>query len=485
MRLSTFLVLGTLFLAAAGEVRAQARKGPPNIVFILADDLGVHDLGCYGRQEHHTPNLDRLAQQGIRFTTAYCAQPICSPTRAAIMTGKTPARLHLTTYLPGRANAPSQRLLHPDINQQLPLEEVTIAEYLRKLGYATALVGKWHLGGAGFGPKEQGFEVVHAPKAGTTPSETEGGRAEYELTRQALNFIATNKDRPFFLYLAHYTPHIPLAAKSPLIDKHKKAFNPTYAAMMETMDDCVGLLLRQLEELGLGENTIVIFTSDNGGLHVLEFALTPATHHGLFRAGKGFLYEGGLRIPLIVRWPGRVPAGKTEDTPVISTDWLPTFLDLCGGGPAPGPIDGVSLAGLLQGGKLAVRPLYWHFPHYTNQGSRPAGAVRAGDWMLIEHYEDGKLELFNLAGDVSQTQNLAGKEPERATNMKASLARWRKEVGAQENRANPLFDAGLHKKLYVDIDVSALRPAATAAAMETQLRAWRQGMNAVLPGKKK
>jgi arylsulfatase A len=478
------LLVGSVFFSAAAEARAQARKMKPNIVFILADDLGVYDLGCYGRKEHHTPNLDKLARQGTRFTSAYCAQPICSPTRAAIMTGKAPARLHLTTFLPGRPNTAAQMLLHPDIHQQLPLDELTLAEYLRDLGYTSAMIGKWHLGGAGFGPKEQGFDVVSMPKPGTVPGETEGGRAEYDLTNQAIKFIEANKDRPFFVYLAHYTPHIPLSAKSELVQKHKGAFNPTYAAMMETLDDCVGRLLRKLDDLGLGDNTIVVFTSDNGGLHVLEGGLTPATHNGRFRAGKGFLYEGGLRIPLIVRWPGRVPADRTDDTPVISTDWLPTFLELAAAPPAKASFDGVSLAALLQGGALAPRSLYWHFPHYTNQGSRPAGAVRDGNWVLIEHYEDGKLELFDLSNDISQTRNVANIARERAARMKGKLAQWRKDVSAQENRPNPKFDASLHKELYLDIDVSSLRIASTAADTARQMTAWRASMNSVLPRKK-
>ncbi len=473
-------LVGCSFLAAANEAHAQSQSRKPNIVFILTDDLGIHDLACYGRKEHKTPNLDKLARQGMRFTCAYCASPICSPSRAAIMTGRSPARLHLTTFLPGRPDAPSQKLLHPEIEQQLPLEEMTLAEYLRQLGYATAMIGKWHLGGAGFGPREQGFDLAYSPKMLTTPSEKEGGKAEFDLTRNALKFIESNKDRPFFLYLAHYTPHIPLAAKAPLIEQNKDAFNPTYAAMMETLDDCVGLLLLKLDELGLTNDTIVVFTSDNGGLHVMEGPLTPSTHCGRYRAGKGFLYEGGLRIPLIVRWPGHVPAGKTEDTPVINTDWLPTFLEICGGKVTRGPLDGVSIAGLLQGRKLPPRAFYWHFPHYTNQGSRPAGAIREGDWTLIEYYDDAKLELFNVAKDDGEEQNLAEQQPQRTMAMKAKLAAWRKEVGAQENRPNPKFNPELYRKLYVDVDVSRLRPTGTAAEMEVQWRPWRQLMNAVL-----
>ncbi len=223
----------------------------PNIVFVLADDLGIHDLACDGRSEHHTPHLDRLAAEGTRFTSAYCAQPICSPSRAAILTGKHPARLHLTTYLPGRPDGPSQQLLHPAMHQQLPLEEKTLAEYLRDAGYATACVGKWHLGGAGFGPREQGFDVAYPGHAVTPPSDTEGGKGEYDLTAQAEQFIEAHRERPFLLYLAHNSPHIPYSAREALIARNRDAFEPVYAAVIESLDDTVGRLLRRIETLGL------------------------------------------------------------------------------------------------------------------------------------------------------------------------------------------------------------------------------------------
>lgn len=456
---------------------------PPNIVFILADDLGINDLGCYGRKEHHTPHLDRLASQGTRFTSSYCAQPICSPARAAILTGQSPARLHLTTFLPGRADCPSQKLLHPKINQQLPLEQKTLAEYLKETGYATACVGKWHLGGARFGPKEQGFDFVHAGIANSKPSETEGGKGEYDLTRKAIEFVEANRAKPFFLYLAHNTPHIPLAAKRDVIARYKDAFNPTYAAMIETMDDTVGLLLAKLDELKLSKNTIVIFTSDNGGLHVLEFPDSPATHNTPYRAGKGFLYEGGLRVPLIVRWPGSLDAGQVSDVPVSQLDFVPTLLAACGVKPE-GPLDGEGFIAHYADSKRPLRPFFWHFPHYTNQGSRPAGAMREGNWKLIEHYEDGRLELFDLSKDVSEEKDLSASEPDRAKAMQVRLAAWRKDVKAQENTLNPAFNVALHKKLYVDVDVSKLKAGKSAAGVRAQFQEWRDGMNAVVPKKK-
>ncbi len=476
-----------LLLAAASCAFSAEAADRPNIVFILADDLGVNDLSCYSRKDQRTPNLDRLAGQGLRFTCAYCAQPICSPSRAAILTGKTPARLHLTTYLPGRPDAPSQKLLHPRIEMQLALAEKTLAEHLKEAGYATACIGKWHLGGKNFGPGEQGFDLVHAGNPNTQPSETEGGKGEYDLTRRAIQFIEANKDLPFFLHLCHNNPHIPLAARKDLVERYKGSFNPLYAAVLHTLDDSVGQLLAKLDELKLAERTIVVFTSDNGGLHVLEGANTPATHNTPFRAGKGFLYEGGLRIPLLVRWPGRIAAGKVIDTPVINTDWTPTFLELCGV-KAGGPFDGVSITSLLlEGGRgsgradFEARPFFWHFPHYTNQGSRPAGAIRIGDWKLIEHYEDGRVELFNLARDPAETSDLAQEELDRRAELRAKLAAWRKQIGAQENTPNPDFKPELHRPLYLDLDVSKLKPAGTAAEMATTLEKWRKGMNAVLP----
>ncbi|HLW67137.1 MAG TPA: sulfatase [Gemmataceae bacterium] len=471
---ATILPMLPVAFAQAGDEKPNR----PNIVFILADDLGINDLGCYGRKDQQSPNIDRLATQGMRFTCAY-AQPVCSPSRAAILTGKDPARLHITTFLPGRGDAPSQKLLHPKIAMQLPLEEKTLNQRLKEIGYVSACIGKWHLGGQGFGPKEHGFDFVHAGQANTKPSDSEGGKGEYDLTTQALKFLEQNKDKPFFLYLAHNNPHVPLAAKPELVAKYKDSFNPVYAAMVETLDDSVGMVLKRLDELKLADNTIVVFTSDNGGLHVLEGPNTPATLNTLFRAGKGFLYEGGLRVPLIVRWPGKVAAGKVEDEQVINSDWVPTFLEMCGL-KIPEGMDGVSIARLLQGEKLPARPLFWHSPHYMNQGSRPGGAIRIGDWKLIEDYEDHRLELFNLKEDIGEQRDLSADEKIRAAKMRNTLKLWRVSIGAQENTPSPNFDPACHKKLYEDIDVSNLKPDRTAAEMRPKLQAWRDGMNAVL-----
>lgn len=467
-------------------VISAAETERPNIVLILADDLGINDLNCYGREEHVTPNLNQLAAGGIRFTCAYTAQPICSPSRSALMTGKCPARMHLTNYLPGRPDASSQKLLQPVMEGQLPLEEVTLAEVLKRHGYATGLFGKWHLGGKGFGPKEQGFDVAFQPATDSQPSETEGGKHEYAITRAAIQFIEQHKENPFFCYVPHHCPHIRLNARPELIEKHKYAFNPAYAAMIETLDDAVGLLLKKLDELDLTRKTIVIFTSDNGGLHVLESPDSPATHNTTYRAGKGYLYEGGLREPLIVRWPGQVRAASVSDVPVVLTDLVPTLLHAAGIDPAKtvGPLDGVNILPLLKGEPLPPRTFYWHFPHYTNQGSRPAGAIRDGDWKLIEHFEDGRLELYNLADDISETKNSTTAEPKRVIELKIKLAAWRASVGAQLPTPNPEFDAALHRRLYVDQDSSKLIPSKTAGGTATAWKDWRAAMNSAIKGRK-
>ncbi len=470
------------FQSAPAAEPAGDRAAPrPNIVFILADDLGINDLACYGRIEHRTPNLDGLAASGLRFSSAYCASPICSPSRAAILTGKHPARLHLTTYLPGRSDCAAQELLQPMIRQELPLEEKTLAEYLKAAGYATACIGKWHLGGRGFGPREQGFHVYHRGRAVTVPSEVEGGKGEYDLTAAAEEFITTHREEPFFLYLAHHSPHIPYSAKANIVARNRHAFEPVYAAVIETLDDTVGRLLARIDELGLATNTIVIFTSDNGGLHVPEMGHKTITHNTPFRAGKGFLYEGGTRVPLIVRWPGHAPAGRVIWRPVTNTDWLPTLLEAAGV-PVPDDLDGVSILPLITGrkGALAARSFFWHFPHYSNQGGRPAGAVRAGEWKLIQSYEDNSIELFNLRRDPRERRNLAEREPERAKQLLAELEAWREQVSAQTNRLNPQFDAAQHEELYSNVDVSQFNPSTADQALKTRVLRWRRLMDAAV-----
>jgi arylsulfatase A len=480
---STFASAPQAILQATDTAQIASR---PNIVLILADDLGINDLGCYGRKDQQTPNLNRLASQGMRFTCAYSAQPVCSPSRAAIMTGKCPARLNLTNYLPGRPDAPSQRLLQPRMEGQLPLEEVTLAELLKNAGYATGMFGKWHLGGAGFGPEEQGFDVSFIPPANNKPTLKTGGKGEFAITAAAEKFIEDHHDQPFFCYVPHNNPHIPLSAAPELIAKYQDAFNPVYAAMIETLDVSVGRLMAKVESLGLTNRTIFLFTSDNGGLHVLEFPGTPSTHNTPFRAGKGYLYEGGLREPLLARWPGVVAPGSTCETPIVLTDLFPTLLEAAGIDFAKtvGPVDGVSMVKLLRSESLPPRTLYWHYPDYTNQGGRPAGAIRDGDWKLVESFEDDSAELFNLVLDRGEKKNIAASEPTRTADLRGKLYMWRDQVGARMPVPNPDFDAKLNRRLYIDQDPSQLSAQSTAAATAPQWKAWREGMNAAVKGRK-
>ena len=455
------------FLGMSADPARAAEAQPPNIVFILIDDLGWADSGCYGSKFYQTPNIDQLAAQGMKFTDAYAACPVCSPTRASIMTGKYPARLHLTDWLPGRPDQPSQKLLRPAFRQELPLEEITVAKSLKAAGYVTASIGKWHLGGAGFGPQQQGFDVniagdhtgtplsYFAPfknQQRTMPGLEKSEPGEYltdRLTAEAEKFIEQNQAKPFFLYLPHYAVHTPLTGKADLIAKYQ-ALTPTteqtnavYAAMIESMDDSVGRILRKLDALKLSEHTIVIFTSDNGGLAVREGARTPATSNAPLREGKGFMYEGGLRVPFIVKWPGVVRPGSVCATAVSSVDFHPTILGLVNLKPAAGQVmDGVSLKPLLQEtGELKREALYWHYPHYANQGGKPGGAIRDGDFKLIEFYEDGHLELYNLKDDVGERTNLAEKLPQQALRMEQKLDAWRRAVKAQMMLPNPDYRA--------------------------------------------
>ncbi len=381
----------------------------PNFILIFADDLGINDLHCYGREDHRTPHLDALAQRGIRYTSAYCGLSICSASRASLMTGKSSARLHLTSFLPGRADNPSQRVLNARIHSSLPPEERTIAEELKRAGYRTGLFGKWHLGGKESSPKEQGFETVaELPAKGELNEET-GNKNEFLIARRAAEFISTPSNQPYFCYIPHHSPHIRLEATEEAKQKNSHAFNPLYAASIESLDRSVGMLLEAIEKQPSARETYILFTSDNGGLHVRELHEVPMTHNTPFRAGKGYLYEGGIRIPLIVASTKQsVAPNRVSDAPVSLLDLMPTFLKLAGVnvGQTLGPLDGVDLSNHWIGDKEPSmdRPLYWNFPHYTNQGSRPAAAIRKGNWKGILQYEDESFELYDLAKD-------AGEEP--------------------------------------------------------------------------
>jgi arylsulfatase A len=459
--LANALLLLPFAAAAADEPGPGQTAGrPPNVVHILIDDMGWTDLGVTGSDLFETPNIDRLAARGMRFDNAYSACTVCSPTRAATMTGRYPARLHVTDWIHG-SKRPKARLKIPDWTEYLPDDEVTLAEALKPAGYASASVGKWHLGdGPEHGPTRQGFDVnVAGYGAGSTPSYfspykiptlADGPPGEYltdRLTAEACRFIEANRDRPFFLYMPHYTVHTPLQAKPELVEKYRKKIkagmrhvNPTYAAMIESLDQGVGRVLGVLEALGIADRTIVVFTSDNGGLMQPGYS----TDNRPLRAGKGSVYEGGVRVPLIVRWPGVTPAGSVCHEPVASVDFFPTYLEVAGLSTPrdANPVDGRSLVPLLRdpSARLDREAIYWHYPHYHPGGATPYGAVRARDWKLIELYEDDHVELYNLADDLGETRDLARSMPEKAEALRRRLHDWRKAVGAQMPTANPDHD---------------------------------------------
>jgi arylsulfatase A-like enzyme len=458
-----FLSSVALPVLAAPALMAQRR--PPNFVFILIDDMGWRDVGYNGSELFETPNIDHLAAQGMRFTNAYAACPVCSPTRASIMTGKFPVRLGITNFLPGLHHLPYSKLLAPVSRQQLPLEEVTIAEALKTAGYHTAAIGKWHLGGPEFYPEKQGFDVNVAGTESGSPKSyfyprwkpnppidaKEGAYLPDRLTDSAIEFIAANQANPFFLYLAHYSVHIPLEAKEAMIEKYRQRIKPgalqnnaTYAAMVASVDESVERILKALDDLHLADNTVVIFMSDNGGLASAEYKGQTPTSNKPLKAGKGFLYEGGIREPMIVKWPGVTKAGSQTDVPVVSTDFYPTIVEMAGIRKDPGnPADGVSLTPLLkQSGTPKRDAIFWHYPHYSNQGGRPGAAMRQGDFKLIEWYEDNSVELYNLRDDIGEMHNLAAQKPEKARAMKERLDAWLKGMKAEMPKPNPAYDKG-------------------------------------------
>jgi arylsulfatase A-like enzyme len=444
---------------------ALARSAPPakklNFIIILIDDMGWTDLGAFGSKFYETPNVDRLAAQGMKFTNAYAACPVCSPTRASIQTGRHPARLHLTDWIPGRKPWPTAKLLTPPFEQQLPLAEFTIAEALKAVGYTTGAIGKWHLGGKGFYPEQQGYDSnIGGTEKGSPPSyfppyNIPGLEPRFpndyltdNLSSRAEQFIESNKDRPFFLYLAHFAVHLPLGAKPEVTEKYKARIrpdvaqkHPVYGGMVEGADDSVGRIMKKLDELNLTDHTVVFFLSDNGGLRYEGKATVPITSNLPLRAGKGHLYEGGIRIPWIVRWPGVTKAGTVSDTPVMTTDLFPTIAKAAGAAADAGhPVDGIDIGPALHGGGLQREALYWHYPHYSNQGGVPGGVIRRGDFKLIEFYENGKLELYNLKQDIGEHHNLASAQPERAKELQGMLANWRTRVDAVMPKPNPKYD---------------------------------------------
>lgn len=453
----------------------------PNVVFFLVDDLGWRDLGAWGSTFYETPNADRLAREGMRFTSGYAACPVCSPTRASIMSGRYPARLKTTDYF-GAAQPDkwkrNTRLLPAAYLEQLPLEETTLAEAFKEGGYATFFAGKWHLGPEGFWPENQGFDINRGgwSKGGPygpgkyfvpygNPRLEDGPEGEHlpdRLATETVKFIEANRDKPFFAYLSFYSVHTPLQSRPDLQAKYEKKAeavkhdgpdwlpegsrearqvqdHAVYAGMVEAMDAAVGKVLGALDRLGLAEKTVVCFMSDNGGLSTSEGS--PTSNVPL-RAGKGWLYEGGIREPWMVRWPGVTAPGSTCDHPVISTDFYPTLLEIAGLPPKPSQhLDGASIVPLLrQSGTPDRDAIFWHYPHYGNQGGAPGGAVRSGDWKLIEWYEDGKIELFNTREDIGEKTNLADREPERAKALLEKLRSWRKQVEAAMPTPNPAHE---------------------------------------------
>ncbi|MBI3847884.1 MAG: sulfatase [Planctomycetes bacterium] len=453
-------LVGLVVLLAACTARIRNTDTPrrPNVVLILADDLGWRDLGCTGSTFYETPAIDHLAAQGMRFTQAYAACSVCSPTRASILTGKYPARLHLTNYLAAYRRG---SLLPPPSIQSLPSEEITLAEAFRAAGYRTAIAGKWHLGRKGSLPSDHGFDVtIGADARGTIGPDDDPHFARF-LSTKATEFLEESKDRPFFLYLSLYSVHVDLKTLPPLekkyrdrraaIDSHETVRDveagpgfraravqddPDYAGMVEEMDIAVDHVLREIDRIDRARDTIVLFTSDNGGLSTAEGS--PTSNFPL-RAGKGWNYEGGLRVPLIVRVPGRVVAGSICDVPVISNDLYPTLLELAGVPIPPSqPVDAQSLATLLlNAGGIPERPLFWHYPHYSDQGGRPSGAIRVGNAKLVEFYEDARVELYDLASDPGEQHDLSAAEPARADQLRKDLAAWRLAVDAQMPTPNP------------------------------------------------
>ena len=500
LRVSVALLL---LLAIATPSTAAGSK--PNFVFILVDDLGWRDLGTFGSTFHETPNLDRLASSGMKFTNAYAACPVCSPTRASIMSGKYPARIQLTDWIAGRQNNQKMlrymKVLPPEFEHQMALEEVTVAEALKEAGYRTGFAGKWHLGQSEeFWPEHQGFDVnkggwrsgapyyrKYDPRTDSwsgdsgfvspykNPRLKDGPDGEYltdRLTTEAIRFIEASRSSPFLMYLSFYTVHNPLHGKKDVVAKYRAKAkrqgidqtppfvkglpwmdrpdpglwrerviqsNPEYAAMIEALDENVGRLLRKLDQAGLAENTAVFFMADNGGLSTSEGS--PTSNLPL-RGGKGWLYEGGVREPMMIRWPGVTRPGSVCETPVTSTDFYPTMLEMAGLPARPSQhLDGVSLVPLLKGeGGSDDRPIFWHYPHYSNQGDLPGGAIRLGDYKLIEYYEDMHVELYNLRNDLGETRDLATEMPGRVKELRDRLHAWRKSVRASMTKPNPNYD---------------------------------------------
>ncbi len=442
--------LGFVLCAADGHADAPPR---PHILLIMADDLGWMDLHCQGNPVLRTPNLDALAKQGMRFTQAYAASPVCSPTRAAIMTGLAPARLHITQHGPdGKQFWPDDRKVQPPASDNtLPLERITIAERLKKAGYATGFFGKWHLGdreefwplargfdinigGCGYGGPPTYFDPYRIP---TITPRKKGEYLTDRLADETIAWMNDNKRKPMFICLWTYNPHYPFEAPADLIEHYKGKEgpglkNPIYGGQIEATDRAVGRVIDHLNKLDIADDTLVIFTSDNGGW-------LGATDNRPLREGKGHLYEGGLRVPLIIRWPGVTRPGATGDVPVISMDLTATILDATGVRLSPREsLDGLSLKPALAGGKLDRDALHFHYPHFAfHKANRPGSAMRMGQHKLILNYDDGSLELYDVVKDISEKRNLAADMPDQAGMMHARLVEWLRTVDAHLPKRRP------------------------------------------------
>ena len=463
---SIYLIVLIVIVCCGDRVNADENKSEkPNIIFLLADDLGWTGLSCFGSDLYETPNLDRLAETGMKFTNAYAACTVCSPSRASIMTGMYPARIRLTDFIAGQ-NRPYAKLRIPNWTTGLNHSYMTIAEALHDDGYQTAHVGKWHLHHAGrdtneYGPTKHGFDVEIAKPEGTRgyrlksrvdPSGTSRGQylTDY-LTDQALTFIDDAKESPFFLYFAYHVPHTPIDGRDDLVAKYRKKVsddavhkNPEYAAMVSSMDSSVGRLLKRLEQHGIANNTLVIFTSDNGGLTQRYGKHDGFTDNFPLRRGKGSAYEGGVRVPTIMRWPGVTSPGTQCDTPISTIDYYPTLLEVTqsnGSQIHNKNIDGLSLVPLLRNPATSLnRSLFWHYPHYHAGGDSPYGAIRSGPWRLIEFFEDDALELYRLDQDPGEQNNMVETNPATAKELLQKLRSWRKRVAAQMPTPNPDHD---------------------------------------------
>lgn len=494
---SLLLITGSVFLTTL-SCKQEVPKQKPNVLFILADDLGYTDLSCMGSMYYETPNIDKIAQNGMVFTNGYAACQVCSPSRASILTGKFPARHGITDWI-GAASGEEWRkmnrhtkLLPPDYVRNLPKEYITLPEALKEAGYKTFFAGKWHLGSKGSYPEDHGFDInkggweAGSPKGGYfSPYENpnlqdgpNGENLEMRLANETVKFIKANKSKPFLAYLSFYAVHGPIQTTNTKWKKYRdkadkmgiseKGFamerrlpyrlhqdNPVYAGLVESMDDAVGVVLKELIELGLDKNTIVIFTGDNGGVTSGD---SYSTSNAPLRGGKGYQWEGGIREPYFISVPWMNLAGKKCNVPVSGTDFYPTILDLAGLPLRPDQHnDGVSLLPLLEGGTIADRSLIWHYPHYGNQGGYPSAIIRKGDWKLIHYYEDDHEELYNLKTDLSETTDVSAKNPKIVQQLSAELFDYLKEVSAKFPVKDPEYSGEAEKEYLQDV-VNKLLP---------------------------